>query len=228
VGSDKNMQQRRCATCGHGDGNHLDDGCHRDASRCPCKAFVDSGFTAEAFQEYERVYARLAAAEAERDALWERTRNVVRERDEARALLAIPATLDDVLRTEAEMGQVNLPAALSEPPDFGGHRLRAMQAKLREACGEPCAGEDEADAAIGLLRVTRGQRDDAWKMERDAQAALRAALSRVAHLTEALGLLQEVDRAWREGNLEDGLPIERIRALLLDAGRSAIPAGGER
>jgi hypothetical protein len=191
VGSDKNMQQRRCATCGHGDGNHLDDGCHRDASRCPCKAFVDSGFTAEAFQEYERVYARLAAAEAERDALkaeqveWraaeagvraeldragERTRNVVRERDEARALLAIPATLDDVLRTEAEMGQVALPAALSEAPDFGGHRLRSLQAKLREACGEPCAGEDEADAAIGLLRVTRGQRDDAWRREREALA----------------------------------------------------------
>src|SRR6266540_304601 len=75
------------------------------------------------------------------------------------------------------------------------------QAKLREACGgsEPSGGHDYADEVIGLLRVTRQQRDDAGaraaSVERE-RARLAADTAAARTQIERLGI--EVEALSRE------------------------------
>src|SRR6266540_2560493 len=78
---------------------------------------------------------------------------------------------------------------------------QAMEAKLREACGgsEPSGGHDYADEVIGLLRVTRQQRDDAGaraaSVERE-RARLAADTAAARTQIERLGI--EVEALSRE------------------------------
>jgi NTP pyrophosphatase (non-canonical NTP hydrolase) len=81
---------------------------------------------------------------------------------------------------------------------------QAMEAKLLAACGtEPSAGHDAADEIIGLLRVARGQRDEAWEELRSLRR-LRADEEGRRVRPEVLAFAQAMEVELRENDGKGG------------------------